>query len=303
MAEYSFFPSELGGKNSPFVLSTQEWTVFYEYVQIFISSPSSLDELQQQITNKFGPFAGTVWYTFVHMGTFSGDVQACVSYLAKYKNDCQVWRDSNHDNIILLGQSIADYAKVIDQQYRNDINEIIKEARQGKISPETKEKFIQICNSLKAQSESYYAQVQPVISSLHDFYVDLQSSHDTLTNLYNTLEQDFAEYTLVAGMFALGPLAIYLAQYMAQLFQLSDIPPFIDTIQSTLLPIVQKVHGIWDGISGDLGAITDQMEKLTDEDLSPFILRIRLDSALDDWAAVSDEAQQFVESYKKIHGN
>jgi hypothetical protein len=76
----------------------------------------------------------------------------------------------------------------------------------------------------------------------------------------------------------------------------------IVTALSAALPVIQKVQGIWGGISSDIGSIV----KLIDTDIRqaiPVIMSLGVDEAIQSWASVAAEADNYrVNAYITVSG-
>lgn len=79
----------------------------------------------------------------------------------------------------------------------------------------------------------------------------------------------------------------------------------ISTELSAALPVIQKIQGVWGGISDDL----DNIVKIIDEDIRkalPIIMNLGVDEALDAWRKVGNAANQYrINAYVKqeTHSN
>lgn len=61
---------------------------------------------------------------------------------------------------------------------------------------------------------------------------------------------------------------------------------------TAVLPVIQKIEGVWGAISSDLETIRTMIDKNI-EQVPPLIMDLGVDAAIRKWAAVAEEADSF----------
>ncbi|OAB42159.1 hypothetical protein [Paenibacillus glacialis] len=280
-----FSPRELGGKYSPFLLTIDEWRQFANYLNNCISAPTRVDQLRILISNIHeGKFIKS-WDSLIQRDSFRIGVEEATAFTSKVKEECDFWDNGGHKGILILSQNIVAFADLITIKYYNDLNQIISEALNGKLSPNTKSKFVNICKDLSNHAQTYYQQSQSMATSISEFYsvilecdAVINKCKPPIINSMRTAD----DYVVVNNIFRflfrpLTTMAIY---------------------RDSVLPIIRKVHRIWSAISYDLKDTADNIEDI--ENLEEFIAALELELAFEDWKQIRDEAENFYKNASNI---
>ncbi|ANC11100.1 MULTISPECIES: hypothetical protein [Bacillus cereus group] len=275
MNHLAFSPRELGGKDSPFLLTIEEWLTFTNYLKKWISDPTSID----QVRDIHGERYKKNWDKLITTSAFRRVVEEALATKLIVREKCKFWNNEGRKDILILSQNIVSFADMITIKYYIDLNQIISEAQDGKLSPNTKSKFINICEDLSNHAQTFYQQSQAMATSLSEFYSEIQKHEGTVQNWSHLMSQ-FALHTSDDFTVAQNTVVNLVAPVM-QLVRYNEY----------VLPVIRKVHRIWGSISYDLKELADNIEDI--ENLEAFIAALELELAFEDWKAIRDEAENF----------
>ncbi|WP_241139237.1 hypothetical protein [Bacillus mycoides] len=279
MNHLAFSPRELGGKDSPFLLTIEEWRSFANYLNKWISAPTSIDQVKERIYLILDGKVKSNWDRLIITSTFRRLVEEALATKLNVREKCRFWNNGGHKDILILSQNIVAFADLITIKYFNDLNQVILEAQNGKLSPNTKSKFVNMCKDLSNHAQTFYQQSQSIATSLSEFYSEIQKYEEIVPTwsylmsqlpLYNSNDFVVAQNTVV-----------YLVAPVKHLIQFKE----------NVLPVIRKVHRIWGSISYDLKELADNIEDI--ENLEEFIAALELELAFEDWKAIRDEAENF----------
>ncbi|SDE19639.1 hypothetical protein SAMN04487767_11657 [Bacillus wiedmannii] len=279
MNHLAFSPRELGGKDSPFLLTIDEWRKFANYLNDWISAPTSIDHVKERIYSILDGKLKKNWDRLITTPAFRRLVEEAIATKLSVREKCNFWNNGGHKDILILSQNIVAFADLIIIKYYNDLNQVILEAQNGKLSPNTKSKFINICKDLSNHAQTYYQQSQSMTTSLSEFYSEIhkyegrvQEWSRLMSNLSLLNSDDFA---------VAQNTVVYLVAPVMHLVQFKD----------SVLAVIRKVHRIWSAISYDLKELADNIEDI--ENLEELIAALELELAFEDWKAIRDEAENF----------
>lgn len=219
------------------------------------------------------------WDRLITTSTFRRLVEEALAIKLNVREKCRFWNNGGHKDILILSQNIVAFADLITIKYFNDLNQVILEAQNGKLSPNTKSKFVNMCKDLSNHAQTFYQQSQSIATSLSEFYSEIQKYEEIVPTwsylmsqlpLYNSNDFVVAQNTVV-----------YLVAPVKHLIQFKE----------NVLPVIRKVHRIWGSISYDLKELADNIEDI--ENLEEFIAALELELAFEDWKAIRDEAENF----------
>ncbi|PGH82598.1 hypothetical protein CN899_16520 [Bacillus thuringiensis] len=279
MNHLAFSPRELGGKDSPFLLTIEEWRSFANYLNKWISAPTSIDQVKERIYLILDGKVKSNWDRLIITSTFRRLVEEALATKLNVREKCRFWNNGGHKDILILSQNIVAFADLITIKYFNDLNQVILETQNGKLSPSTKSKFVNMCKDLSNHAQTFYQQSQSIATSLSEFYSEIQKYEEIVPTwsylmsqlpLYNSNDFVVAQNTVV-----------YLVAPVKHLIQFKE----------NVLPVIRKVHRIWGSISYDLKELADNIEDI--ENLEEFIAALELELAFEDWKAIRDEAENF----------
>ncbi|MBY0596206.1 hypothetical protein [Bacillus bingmayongensis] len=279
MNHLAFSPRELGGKDSPFLLTIEEWRSFANYLNKWISAPTSIDQVKERIYLILDGKVKSNWDRLITTSTFRRLVEEAIATKLNVREKCRFWNNGGHKDILILSQNIVAFADMITIKYFNDLNQVILEAQNGKLSPNTKSKFVNMCKDLSNHAQTFYQQSQSIATSLSEFYSEIQKYEEIVPTwsylmsqlpLYNSNDFVVAQNTVV-----------YLVAPVKHLIQFKE----------NVLPVIRKVHRIWGSISYDLKELADNIEDI--ENLEEFIAALELELAFEDWKAIRNEAENF----------
>ncbi|AJS58541.1 hypothetical protein [Paenibacillus sp. IHBB 10380] len=286
MNHLAFSPRELGGKNSPFLLTIEEWRSFAGYLNEWISAPTSIDHVKERIYSILDGKFKKNWDRLITTSTFSSLVEEAIATKLNVREKCNFWENGGHKDILILSQNIVAYADLITIKYYNDLNQILSEALNGKLSPNTKSKFVNICKDLSNHAQTYYQQSQSMATSISEFYSEIQKYEETVQNWSHMMSQlplyDSNDFAVAQNT------VVYLVAPVMNLIQYKD---FVSTV-------IRKVHRIWSAISYDLKDTADNIEDI--ENLEEFIAALELELAFEDWKQIRDEAEDFYKNASNI---
>ncbi|MED3395313.1 hypothetical protein [Bacillus wiedmannii] len=279
MNHLAFSPRELGGKSSPFLLTIEEWRSFAHYLNRWISAPTSIDQVRERMYLILDGKVKNNWDRLITTSIFRELVEEAIATKLNVREKCRFWDNGGHKDILILSQNIVAFADLISIKYYNDLNQVIFEAQNGKLTPNTKSKFINICKDLSNHAQTYYQQSQSMATSLSEFYSEIQKYEETVQtwsyrmsylSLHDSNDFVVAQNTVV-----------YL------------VAPVMNLVQSKefVFPVIRKVHRIWSAISYDLKELADNIDDI--ENLEEFIAALELELAFEDWKAIRDEAENF----------
>ncbi|OOR09349.1 hypothetical protein BW897_28055 [Bacillus cereus] len=279
MNHLAFSPRELGGKNSPFLLTIEEWRSFANYLNKWISAPTSIDQVKERIYLILDGKVKSNWDRLITTSTFRRLVEEAITTKLNVIEKCRFWDNGGHKDILIIAQNIVVFADLISIKYHNDLNQVISEAQAGKLSPNTKSKFVNICKDLSSHAQTYYQQSQSMETSLSEFYSEIQKYEETVQTwsyLMSQLPLQNSNDFVVAQN-----TVVYLVAPVMSLVQYKD----------SVCTVIRKVHRIWSAISYDLKELADNIEDI--ENLEEFIAALELELAFEDWKAIRDEAENF----------
>ncbi|HDR7677322.1 hypothetical protein RE438_29415 (plasmid) [Bacillus wiedmannii] len=279
MNNLAFSPRELGGKYSPFLLTIDEWRSFARYLNGWISAPTSIDQVKERMYLVLDGKVKKNWDRLITTSVFRELVEEAIATKLNVREKCRFWENGGHKDILIIAQNIVAFADLISIKYYNDLNQVILEAQTGKLSPNTKSKFINICKDLSNHAQTYYQQSQSMATSLSEFYSEIQKYEETVQtwshrmsylSLQNSNDFVVAQNTVV---YLVAPV-MHLVQY-----------------KEHVSLVIRKVHRIWSAISYDLKELADNIDDI--ENLEEFIAALELELAFEDWKAIRDEAENF----------
>ncbi|QWH64227.1 hypothetical protein EXW39_29730 (plasmid) [Bacillus mycoides] len=279
MNHLAFSPRELGGENSPFLLTIEEWRSFANYLNKWISAPTSIDQVKERIYLILDGKVKSNWDRLITTSTFRRLVEEAITTKLNVIEKCRFWDNGGHKDILIIAQNIVVFADLISIKYHNDLNQVISEAQAGKLSPNTKSKFVNICKDLSSHAQTYYQQSQSMETSLSEFYSEIQKYEETVQTwsyLMSQLPLQNSNDFVVAQN-----TVVYLVAPVMSLVQYKD----------SVCTVIRKVHRIWSAISYDLKELADNIEDI--ENLEEFIAALELELAFEDWKAIRDEAENF----------
>ncbi|MBJ7961477.1 hypothetical protein ACFVV6_25500 [Bacillus mycoides] len=279
MNNLAFSPRELGGKHSPFLLTIDEWRSFAQYLNRWISAPTSIDQVKERMYLVLDGKVKSNWDRLITTSTFSRLVEEAIATKLNVREKCRFWDNGGHKDILIIAQNIVAFADLISIKYYNDLNQVISEALTGKLSPNTKSKFINICKDLSNHAQTYYQQSQSLATSLSEFYSEIQKyeeAEQTWSYLMSQLPLQNSNDFVVAQN-----TVVYLVAPVMSLIRNKEF----------VLPVIRKVHRIWSAISYDLKELADNIDDI--ENLEEFIAALELELAFEDWKAIRDEAENF----------
>ncbi|MBJ7950357.1 MULTISPECIES: hypothetical protein [Bacillus cereus group] len=279
MNHLAFSPRELGGKNSPFLLTIEEWRSFANYLNKWISAPTSIDQVKERIYLILDGKVKSNWDRLITTSTFRRLVEEAITTKLNVIEKCRFWDNGGHKDILIIAQNIVVFADLISIKYHNDLNQVISEAQAGKLSPNTKSKFVNICKDLSSHAQTYYQQSQSMETSLSEFYSEIQKYEETVQTwsyLMSQLPLQNSNDFVVAQN-----TVVYLVAPVMSLVQYKD----------SVCTVIRKVHRIWSAISYDLKELADNIEDI--ENLEEFIAALEFELAFEDWKAIRDEAENF----------
>ncbi|PFC44206.1 hypothetical protein CN300_14975 [Bacillus thuringiensis] len=279
MNNLAFSPRELGGKHSPFLLTIDEWRSFAQYLNRWISAPTSIDQVKERMYLVLDGKVKSNWDRLITTSTFSRLVEEAIATKLNVREKCRFWDNGGHKDILIIAQNIVAFADLISIKYYNDLNQVISEALTGKLSPSTKSKFINICKDLSNHAQTYYQQSQSLATSLSEFYSEIQKyeeAEQTWSYLMSQLPLQNSNDFVVAQN-----TVVYLVGPVMSLIRHKEF----------VFPVIRKVHRIWSAISYDLKELADNIDDI--ENLEEFIAALELELAFEDWKAIRDEAENF----------
>ncbi|MBK5345701.1 hypothetical protein JFU03_20950 [Bacillus sp. TH44] len=279
MNHLAFSPRELGGENSPFLLTIEEWRSFANYLNKWISAPTSIDQVKERIYLILDGKVKSNWDRLITTSTFRRLVEEAITTKLNVIEKCRFWDNGGHKDILIIAQNMVVFADLISIKYHNDLNQVISEAQAGKLSPNTKSKFVNICKDLSSHAQTYYQQSQSMETSLSEFYSEIQKYEETVQTwsyLMSQLPLQNSNDFVVAQN-----TVVYLVAPVMSLVQYKD----------SVCTVIRKVHRIWSAISYDLKELADNIEDI--ENLEEFIAALELELAFEDWKAIRDEAENF----------
>ncbi|PGW27137.1 hypothetical protein COD95_02390 [Bacillus thuringiensis] len=279
MNHLAFSPRELGGKDSPFLLTIEEWRKFAKYLNDWMSEPTSIDQVKEAIYRIRDGIFKQNWDRLITTSAFRRLVEESIATKLIIREKCRFWDNGGCKDILILSQNIVAFADMITIKYYNDLNQIILEAQDGELFPNTKAKFINICKDLSSHAQTYYQQSQSMEISLSEFYSEIQKHEDTVQN-WSYLRSQLALHT--SNDFA-----------VAQHTNVYLVVPVEHSVRykENVLPVIRKVHRIWGSISYDLKELADNIEDI--ENLEAFIAALELELAFENWSAIREEAEDF----------
>lgn len=286
MNQLAFSPRELGGKNSPFLLTIEEWRSFANYLNKWISAPTSIDQVKERIYLILDGKVKSNWDRLITTSTFRRLVEEAIATKLNVIEKCRFWDNGGHKDILIIAQNIVAFTDLISIKYHNDLNQVISEAQTGKLSPNTKSKFINICKDLSSHAQTYYQQSQSMETSLSEFYSEIQKYEETVQTwsyLMSQLPLQNSNDFVVAQN-----TVVYLVAPVMSLVQYKE----------SVCTVIRKVHRIWSAISYDLKELADNIEDI--ENLEEFIAALELELAFEDWNAIRDEAENFYKNAEKF---
>ncbi|KXY28650.1 hypothetical protein AT268_15345 [Bacillus cereus] len=279
MNHLAFSPRELGGKSSPFLLTIEEWRSFAHYLNRWISAPTSIDQVRERIYFILDGKVKNNWDRLITTSIFRELVEEAIATKLNVREKCRFWDNGGHKDILILSQNIVAFADLISIKYYNDLNQVIFEAQNGKLTPNTKFKFINICKDLSNHAQTYYQQSQSMAISLSEFYSEIQKYEETVQTWSHRMSylslHDSNDFVVAQNT------VVYL------------VAPVMNLVQSKefVFPVIRKVHRIWSAISYDLKELADNIDDI--ENLEEFIAALELELAFEDWKAIRDEAENF----------
>ncbi|MBK5431731.1 hypothetical protein RVY75_28425 (plasmid) [Bacillus mycoides] len=279
MNNLAFSPRELGGKHSPFLLTIDEWRSFAQYLNRWISAPTSIDQVKERMYLVLDGKVKSNWDRLITTSTFRRLVEEAIATKLNVREKCRFWDNGGHKDILIIAQNIVAFADLISIKYYNDLNQVISEALTGKLSPNTKSKFINMCKDLSNHAQTYYQQSQSLATSLSEFYSEIQKyeeAEQTWSYLMSQLPLQNSNDFVVAQN-----TVVYLVAPVMSLIRNKEF----------VLPVIRKVHRIWSAISYDLKELADNIDDI--ENLEEFIAALELELAFEDWKAIRDEAENF----------
>ncbi|MED3486109.1 hypothetical protein P4523_29360 [Bacillus toyonensis] len=279
MNHLAFSPRELGGKDSPFLLTIEEWRSFANYLNKWISAPTSIDQVKERIYLILDGKVKSNWDRLITTSTFRRLVEEAIATKLNVIEKCRFWENGGHKDILIIAQNIVAFADLISIKYHNDLNQVISEAQTGKLSPNIKSKFINICKDLSSHAQTYYQQSQSMETSLSEFYSEIQKYEETVQTwsyLMSQLPLQNSNDFVVAQN-----TVVYLVAPVMSLVQYKE----------SVCTVIRKVHRIWSAISYDLKELADNIEDI--ENLEEFIAALELELAFEDWKTIRDEAENF----------
>ncbi|EOO23733.1 hypothetical protein IIU_06937 [Bacillus cereus VD133] len=291
MKNNAFSTHGLGGKTSPFLLTKDEWTYFIDLLNKCSSAPTSIEDVQEHIYSKLDGKFKTSWDRLIETYAFSTMVKDAIEINKKLRVQCGFWGDGGKASFLFLSQNIVDYANFICVDHINDLNKVIQEVQGGKVSSEMKSKFVKICNDLSNHAQTYLKNAQPLIESISTFYEDIENCEEELNRVKDLIPQ-IPMYN--SDDFGMANVTV--------IFLMSSIIDLADSKEGTV-PILNKIHGIWDALSYDLKETGEDIEKGI-VDVDSFIAGLELELAIEDWRVVGEEANNFyqnINDFKKCN--
>lgn len=277
----AFSTRELGGRSSPFILSVAEWRAFSEYMKECISLPTSMDILEERICHINNGQLTESWNRLLTGDVvYPSMVNAGIGITTKVKQASRFWGNEGRAEIISLAQNIVAYADLICIKHHDDLNQVLFEAQNGNLSPNTKSKFVNICKDLSEHALRYHQQAQIMMTYLSDFYTEIEGCKDAHQNCTDMLSRigirNHLEYAVV---------------HNTTTFLLGAIRRIIPS-ETKILPVIRKIHMIWGAISYDLKELGDDMSQDLDN-LPAIIAALELELAFENWSAIREEAENF----------
>ncbi|MGG1851235.1 MULTISPECIES: hypothetical protein [Bacillus] len=279
MNNLAFSPRELGGKYSPFLLTIDEWRSFARYLNGWISAPTSIDQVKERMYLVLDGKVKKNWDRLITTSVFRELVEEAIATKLNVREKCRFWENVGHKDILIIAQNIVSFADLISIKYYNDLNQVILEAQTGKLSPNTKSKFINICKDLSNHAQTYYQQSQSMATSLSEFYSEIQKYEETVQTWSHRMSylslQNSNDFVVAQNT------VVYLVAPVMHLVQFKEHVSLV----------IRKVHRIWSAISYDLKELADNIDDI--ENLEEFIAALELELAFEDWKAIRDEAENF----------
>ncbi|KMP23658.1 MULTISPECIES: hypothetical protein [Bacillus cereus group] len=279
MNNLAFSPRELGGKYSPFLLTIDEWRSFARYLNGWISAPTSIDQVKERMYLVLDGKVKKNWDRLITTSVFRELVEEAIATKLNVREKCRFWENGGHKDILIIAQNIVSFADLISIKYYNDLNQVILEAQTGKLSPNTKSKFINICKDLSNHAQTYYQQSQSMATSLSEFYSEIQKYEETVQTWSHRMSylslQNSNDFVVAQNT------VVYLVAPVMHLVQFKEHVSLV----------IRKVHRIWSAISYDLKELADNIDDI--ENLEEFIAALELELAFEDWKAIRDEAENF----------
>lgn len=277
----TFSTRELGGKSSPFILSVAEWKAFSDYMKQCVSLPTSVDILQERICNINEGQLRTSWHRLLAEDIiYPRMVTTGLEITTKVKQSSRFWDAGGRAGIISLAQNIVAYADLICIKHHDDLNQVLLEAQNGNLSPNSKSKFINICKDLSEHALRYHQQAQTMMTYLSEFYTEIEGCKDAHQNCTDMISRigmrNHLEYAVVHNTVT---------------FLLGAIRRIIPS-ETKILPVIRKIHLIWGAISYDLKELGDDIGQDLDN-LPAIIAALELELAFENWSSIRQEAEDF----------
>ncbi|MBJ7968156.1 hypothetical protein JDS84_32590, partial [Bacillus cereus] len=107
-----------------------------------------IDQVKERIYLILDGKVKSNWDRLITTSTFRRLVEEAITTKLNVIEKCRFWDNGGHKDILIIAQNIVVFADLISIKYHNDLNQVISEAQAGKLSPNTKSKFVNICKDL-----------------------------------------------------------------------------------------------------------------------------------------------------------
>ncbi|WOA60782.1 hypothetical protein [Bacillus mycoides] len=287
MTQAFFFPKELGGVGSPFLLTIEEWRKFADYLNTCVTAPTSLEQVRERIYRIMDGKYKESWDKLEQSNSFRSMIAEAVQINIDVKNHSQFWDRNGHKGMIALAQNIVHYAELINTSYHLDLQKVIQESTQGSLSSQTKQRFIQICEDLSTRSQAFNKQARNVVEELLAFYNEIKKCEARLEECKKWIPripiQNADQYSVVHNTFTycVGPIIKIVIQ------------------KNAILPVLQKVDNIWDALGYDLNEIA-QLIKEGASNSDELIAALELELSLASWKIIQKEAEAFYKNLNQL---
>ncbi|PFQ36743.1 hypothetical protein COK05_29785 [Bacillus cereus] len=277
---------QLEDNNSPFILSVDEWRRFSDYMKKCNYLPINIDALEEYICTKSDGKFKESWDRLV-----KEDTPFCIMLFISWgvtnniKQASLFWGNGEPAEIISLAQNIVTDTDLICIKHHDNFNQILLEAQNGNLSPNTKSKFLYICNDLSNHTLKYHQQAQKMTRDLSQFYTTIGEcdyAYEKCTEMIPRIGiRNHLEYSVVYGTFT------------SLASQLGRVIPS----ETHILPIIRKIHRIWSAISYDLKELSRDMSEDLDN-LPAIIAALELELAFENLSAIRKEVEYFYKNYE-----
>jgi hypothetical protein len=281
MPPRAFAIRKLRDKNSPFILSVTEWRNLSNYMKKCISMPIDVEAIEKYICTTNDGIYKKSWDRLVDEdNAFCTMITIAWVTTLTVKSTSIFWGDGERAEIISLAHNIVTDIDLMCIKHHDDFIQVLLEAQNGNLSPNTKSKFIYMCEDLYKLTLRYHQQAQIMMGYLSKFYTEIEGCIDGYERCAGMISRigirNHLEFSVVS------------ATYNSLATSVGSVIPS----KTHITPLIRKIHLIFSAISYDLQEVAKDMSEDLNN-LPAIIAALELELAFENLSSIRNEAEDF----------